>query len=188
MIKTTLVTVCALFGVALAANPNGIKASLDVDVLQQAKNVYMDTILNSLNSLVIPDVGDDKDYLHGNHVSVQQDAQDVSLVTDVANNAIVLTANNLSAKFFCDSFRAHSWIFVAKGHLEVDMSTVNIGIGLKFKTQTLTDGRSVPAVEAVDVTVDIHRNDINIKIWGNIWADFASAFEIFFKSTVVGMI
>jgi len=43
----------------------------------------------------------------------------------------------------------------------------------------------VPAVDAVDVTVNINRNDINIKIWGNIWADFASAFEIFFKSTVV---
>lgn len=46
----------------------------------------------------------------------------------------------------------------------------------------------MPSVSAVDVLVDIDRNDIDIKIWGNIWADFASAFEIFFKSTVVGLI
>jgi len=46
----------------------------------------------------------------------------------------------------------------------------------------------VPAVDAVDVLVDINRNDIDIKIWGNIWSDFAAAFEIFFKSTVVGLI
>ena len=46
----------------------------------------------------------------------------------------------------------------------------------------------MPAVSAVDVLVDINRNDIDIKIWGNIWADFAAAFEIFFKSTVVGLI
>ena len=65
------------------------------------------------------------------------------------------------------------------------MDTVDIGVGLSFKTQTLADGNVVPAVDAVDVTVNINRNDINIKIWGNIWADFASAFEIFFKSTVV---
>ena len=45
-----------------------------------------------------------------------------------------------------------------------------------------------PAVDAVDVLVDIKRHDIDIKIWGNIWSDFASAFEIFFKSTVVGLI
>lgn len=68
------------------------------------------------------------------------------------------------------------------------MDTVNIGVGLKFKTQTLADGRTVPAVDSVDVTVDIDRDDIDIKIWGNIWADFASAFEIFFKSTVVDLI
>jgi hypothetical protein len=43
-------------------------------------------------------------------------------------------------------------------------------------------------VDAVDVLVDINRNDINIKIWGNIWSDFAAAFEIFFKSTVVQLI
>lgn len=46
----------------------------------------------------------------------------------------------------------------------------------------------MPAVSAVDVLVDINRNDIDIKIWGNIWSDFASAFEIFFKSTVVDLI
>lgn len=94
----------------------------------------------------------------------------------------------MSANFYSDSFRAHSWIFVAKGHTEVKMDTVNIGLGLSFKTQTLADGRIVPAVDSVDVLVDIDRNDIDIKIWGNIWADFAAAFEIFFKSTVVELI
>lgn len=68
------------------------------------------------------------------------------------------------------------------------MDTVNIGTGLSFSTQTLADGQVVPSVNAVDVLVDINRDDIDIKIWGNIWSDFASAFEIFFKSTVVGLI
>ena len=96
--------------------------------------------------------------------------------------------NDLSANFYTDAFRAHSWIFIAKGHAEVRMKTVNIGLGLSFSTQTTADGHVVPAVSAVDVLVDINRNDIDIKIWGNIWADFAAAFEIFFKSTVVGLI
>ena len=65
------------------------------------------------------------------------------------------------------------------------MSTVGIGLGLSFTTQTLPNGNIVPAVNAVDVNVDINRNDIDIKIWGNIWSDFASMFEVFFKSTVV---
>jgi len=94
----------------------------------------MDTILDVLNNLTIPDVGDSKDYLHGNHISVQQNAKDVTLVTDVANNALKLTAKNLSANFYTDSFRSHSWIFVATGHLEVIMDSVDIGLGLSFKT------------------------------------------------------
>ena len=46
----------------------------------------------------------------------------------------------------------------------------------------------MPSVSAVDVLVDIDRDDIDIKIYGNIFADLASAFEIFFKSTVVELI
>lgn len=98
---------------------------------------------------------------------------------------MTLNCNDLSANFYTDSFRAHSWIFVATGHLEVEMETVGIGMGLSFGTQTLASGKVVPSVRAVDVNVDINRDDIDIKIWGNIWSDFASAFEIFFKSTVV---
>jgi len=188
MIFRTLIALFALTSVTLATNPSGLKASLDISILEQAKDVYMDQILKFLNNLQLPDIGDSKDYLHGNHVSVSQDAADVTFTVDTANNAIKLVCNNLSATFYSDSFRAHSWIFVAKGHTEVRMKTVNIGLGLSFKTQTLADGRIVPAVDAVDVLVDIDRNDIDIKIWGNIWADFAAAFEIFFKSTVVELI
>ena len=45
MIKTTLVTVCALLGLTMGQSPDGIKASLDVAILEQAKDVYMDTLL-----------------------------------------------------------------------------------------------------------------------------------------------
>ena len=68
------------------------------------------------------------------------------------------------------------------------MNSVSIGMGLSFGTQTLTSGAIVPKVTAVDVTVDINRSDIDLHIHGNIWTDFASAFEVFFKGTVVDMI
>lgn len=74
MIKRTIVTLFALIGSATAQNNSGVKASLDVAILEQAKNVYMDTILNTLNNLALPDFGDSKDYLHGNHIEVSQSA------------------------------------------------------------------------------------------------------------------
>ena len=138
---------------------------------------------------MLPDLDDgDGNYLHGNHITFSSDASNANFSVDVANNALVLTCNHMNANFYTDSFRDKSFIFVAKGHLEVKMEDINIGLGLSFGTQTLPDGRAVPKVTAVDVLVDIDRSDIDIKIWGNIWSDFASAFEIFFKSTVVDLI
>ena len=190
MISKTFAALAAFASTAFGTNPTGLHASLDIAVIEQAKDVYMQKIVETLNNLQLPDINSDdgKDYLHSNHVTVNQSTQDVQFSVDTAQNALKLTMNNLSANFYTDSFRAHSWIFVAKGHAEVDMKTVNIGLGLSFSTQTTADGKVVPAVSAVDVLVDINRNDISISIWGNIWADFASAFEIFFKSTVVGLI
>ena len=52
----------------------------------------------------------------------------------------------------------------------------------------MATGAVVPKVTAVDVTVDINRSDIDLHISGNIWTDFADAFEVFFKGTVVDMI
>ena len=67
----------------------------------------------------------------------------------------------------------------------VELNTVGVGLGLSFTTQTLPDGNIVPAINSVDVNVDIDRNDLDIHIWGNIWSDFASMFEVFFKGAVV---
>lgn len=36
--------------------------------------------------------------------------------------------------------------------------------------------------------MDINRFDINIQIYGNIWSDFASLFEVFFVGTVADLI
>lgn len=90
--------------------------------------------------------------------------------------------------FYCDHFRYKETIFVAKGSVEVDLKKIQIKAGVGFGKQTLPDGRMVPLIEAVDVDMDIDRRDINIHLNGNIWTDFASLFEIFFKGTVIGMI
>ena len=57
------------------------------------------------------------------------------LTSDVANNAVVLNCNKLSAKFRSNKFRYKvAPLIVAKGYVEVDMASVDIGFGLSFKT------------------------------------------------------
>jgi len=110
----------------------------------------------------------------------------VHLTSDVANNAVVLNCNKLSAKFRANHFRYKvAPLIVAKGYVEVDMASVDIGFGLVFKTQISPDGRQIMAVDTVDVIVNIDKNDIKLHIGGGFWEDLASIFEVFFKGTVV---
>ena len=101
---------------------------------------------------------------------------------------MVLTCKDLTATFLTKDFSLKETIFIATGLAEVDLNKIEIQLGVKFLTQTLADGRIVPAVDAVDVIVDIDRHDLKFHIHGNIWTDFASAFEVFFKGTVVDLI
>lgn len=167
----------------------GIKASLDIAVLEQAKDAYFDTVVELVNNLTIPDFEDDKgNYLRGNSFVMNERTDNVSIYADSNRNALVMRCDKLSGTFYNDSFRYKSWPFVAKGHLDVIINTIEVGFGLQFDTQTLGNGRIVPMINSVDVTTDIDRWDVNIQIWGNIWADFASAFEVFFVGTVVDAI
>ena len=139
-----------------------------------------------MNNLTIPDFYQDKNhYLVGNHFYLNERTSDVTITTDVKNNAMVLKCAKLSGKFIGDDFRYRKDLLIATGHLEVDIDTIMIQFGISFDQKTLPDGRQVPTIKTVDVKTDIDRFDVDIKIWGNIWSDIASAFEVFFVGTVV---
>ena len=162
---------------------------MDIAVLEQAKDVWFDKIVEIVNTIQLPDLyGDKNHFLEGNHFYLNQRTSDVTITPDVANNAIVLKCNKLSGEFINDSFRYKETIFIAKGHLKVEIDTVEIQFGIRFENEVLPDGRTVPKIAGVDIISDIDRYDVDIKIYGNIWSDFASAFEVFFVGTVVDLI
>ena len=98
---------------------------------------------------------------------------------------MVLTCSDLTATFLTKDFRFKETIFIATGTAEVDLEKIKIQLGVSFLTQTLADGRIVPAVDAVDVIVDIDRSDLDFHIHGNVWTSIASVFEPFFKGAVL---
>ena len=112
----------------------------------------------------------------------------VEIYTDSVNNSLILKCDKLSGVFRNSSFRYKETIFIATGHLEVRIDTIMVQVGLKLSTQTLADGRVVPYVTSDHVKTDIDRYDVDIKIYGNIWSDFAAAFEVFFVGSVVDAI
>jgi hypothetical protein len=107
----------------------------------------------------------------------------------VKKNAVILKNTKVSAVAKCADFHYHiAPLLNADGHAEVDMNTVDIEAGLSFSTRILPNGNIVPYVTAVDVKCNINRFDINIKLWGNLITDIASAAEVFFVGTVAGLL
>jgi hypothetical protein len=190
MIARTLLSVmCALAGTTYASGLEGARASIDIAVLDQAKDVYWSKLMTILNNLDIPDVDiDSENYFHDNELYIQQASNNVIFSTNPSNNEIRLQVNNLKATYLCHDFRAQSWIFVAYGHIEVDIYDMDISFGLSFDTQTLPDGTIMPYVKAVDTSVHIDRNDINISIGGSFWSDCAKVITPFIKGPVIDAI
>lgn len=61
----------------------GIKASMDISILEQAKDTYFDNIVQIINNVKIPDIEDDKgNYLRGNSFVMNERTDDVLIYAD----------------------------------------------------------------------------------------------------------
>ena len=186
-----LATACyILVGGTYATLKAGLKTSLDMTVIEQAKDVYFDKIMGLINGMTLPDLEDgDGNYMRENSFEIIEDKDHCEFGTDVPKNAILFINRKVSAVARSGHFRYKvAPLVVAEGHAEVDMNTVDIEVGIAFSTRTLKSGHIVPYVESVDVKCNINRFDINIKLFGNLVTDFASMFEVFFVGTVAGLI
>ena len=128
---TSLLVANQAFGLSLASLAPGIKGSFDIEILEQAKDVYFDKVVQLINNISIPDFEDkDGNYLRGNNFVMNERNSDVLIYADPTNNALVMRCDKLSGVFYNDSFRYKSWPFTAKGHIEVIINTIEVGFGL----------------------------------------------------------
>ena len=119
------------FGLTDVKFTPGVTASMEVDVMQEAANVWFDTIIQVVNGLKIPDFDmGHGDYMNDNRFSIKQRVANVELYS-TSNNAIHLNCKQLTAVFHSNKFRYKvAPLIVAKGYVEVDMNQVDIGFGL----------------------------------------------------------
>jgi hypothetical protein len=129
-------TTSALAAVACAQVNTGMTASMDISIIEQAKDVYFDSIIQTINNLQLPDLEEDSHhYLKENSFVMNERTGDVTIFTDLPNNALVLRCDNLSGTFYSGSFKYKTLgIFTAKGHLDVVIDTIAIQFGIGFAT------------------------------------------------------
>ena len=139
---------CAIGALANSTN-NGINLSIDTSVFQQAETDYWPLIQERINKIQIPDIAsptDDRMYIKDNDFRVTIPANHFEFYNE--NNCMTIKLNKLDAKFSTGDFKAHHGIFGAHGHAEMTIDGTKLIFGYRPTTQTLADGRTVPAIES----------------------------------------
>ena len=163
----------------------GATASLDIGLIQEAKDVYWNYVMNILANVQIPDIDFHGGYIHANTFHISQASQNVQINTDVPVNGIKLSVNDLGAGFKSNSFKYKLSFLTAKGSVEVSMSQVSVAVDIGLTQQKLSNGKVVPGFTTSGVSVHIPSDHMSIKIKGNIISKIADAFKSLFKSTIV---
>jgi len=166
---------------AAAATNAGASASLDMSVVDQAKDVYFNYVMNVLKQVKIPDTSFHHGSIHDNTFFLQAPSRNVQIVNDPAHNGVRLTVNDLRAGFKSKHFRYKESIIVAKGSVDVSVSHCSVSVTVGLTQQTLPNGKVVPAFTTPEVSIDLPKDHIDIKVHGNVIAKIADAFKSFFK-------
>ena len=93
----------------------GAELSLDIGVVEQGKDVYWNYVMNILKNTKIPDIDFHGGYIHSNHFTVTEAADQVSITDDSKLNGIKLSINSLQATFKSDHFKYKKGIIDCKG-------------------------------------------------------------------------
>lgn len=150
----------------------GAVAALDFSIFTQAKDVYFSYIMEAINDSKIPDISFKGGYLNGNTFHATEPSEGV-VISANDDNSVTLASNNLQASFHSNAFK-YKWSFIeAKGSVDVSFSQMTVNVKLGMITQTLPNGKVVPAVSVVSSSVDLPKSGIKIKIHGDIVAKIA---------------
>ena len=166
----------------------GVTASLDINVFDQAKDVYFDLIMNVLENVKLPDFPFQKESVNGhmndNTFGVLEIPSNVQITNRPDVNGIELSIDDLYATFFCKDFTFNYAFVHAAGNVTVDFQHFTVKAIASFDTQTLQNGKVVPAFKIEVIDVDLPKEFVSIKIQGNVFAQIADVFKPIFESMV----
>lgn len=116
----------------------GIIGELDISVIQKAKQMYFNFILNYLKELEVPDTdfrnGLAIGHINNNTAFVQEAPNNIDLVTNQTINAVRLSAKNLKIGFKSNDFHYKLGLIVAKGSIDALLSNVTLNISVSLSS------------------------------------------------------
>lgn len=120
--------------VAVTSAEPGLSASVDVSVLEQAKDMYFEYIIDAINNLGLDNYkfNNDNGYLRNNKLKIMQRSNDVDFHLDPKNNAMWVHISNLDAQFYSKNFKYELIFIPVKGHAKINLKRCNLNVMIKF--------------------------------------------------------
>jgi hypothetical protein len=183
MIKV-LISSLLFVGSSVALNPS-IGASLDIKIIEQAKEAYFDYVLKKLDGMAIPNINFNHGHMNKNVFNIVERANAVNFTLDKTNNAIVLSVSDLTATFATkDISYKHGWYCPRiRGSADVSMKNVGLSVGIKLATQVY-QGKTIPAFQVVDVNFHLSKSDLGIHLHGGLIMKIANTLKGLFKGII----
>jgi hypothetical protein len=140
-------------------------------------------VIDSLNKVTIPDVNFKGGYLRDNTLKVTEPTSGVTITPGAAND-VTLGIANLAAKFHCGHGHYKKSFLSTSFSVDADISKMTVSVDLGLTTQTLANGKVVPAVTVVGTNVNLPKDGISLHIHGDVIAKLADLLKGLFLGTI----
>jgi hypothetical protein len=118
------IVIAAIYSILGSVNSldAGATASLDIGLVQDAKDVYWNFVMNILKNATVPDISFKGGYVNKNQFQVTETSKNVQIENVAAKNGVKMSVNDLKASFKSSDMKYKWGIITAKGSVEVKMS------------------------------------------------------------------
>ena len=145
-----------------------------------------------INAIKVPDMvmkNDTAMYIKDNDFTLTQPTNKFEFINDVTDNCFLIKLERLTASFTTGNFHAHYGILGAYGTAHMKIDTVKLSFGLRPVTQTLPDGKKVPAFESCHYDFDsFDTSDLSFDVSGSFWDGFIDMFKGLYEGKIVDAI
>lgn len=187
---TTIVALSAiLLCSAVSATAAGIATSVDIGVVQNVKNYAMPMMIHTINTMTIPDMEVDDFTITNMKVDLDPiDPQYIQIALDQADNAIVMTAQNIAGVIKGD-FKYKWFIISCHGSFEADIEKGGASMSMKMPLLAQSiNNKLLPGIDIKDLQLSINKKKVDISLSGSIMADIADLFVDIFEGLVIDML
>lgn len=160
-------------GIVNDTNSPGLSMSLDLSLINQFKDVHMNTIIQNFNGMQIADFNlGPEGHINSNKIFVKVRNYDIQLLANGTANSYTFKMKNLYFFIRSQDFKYNMWFVPIKASLDIEVGQVNLDFELELRNRTViwknpsgvNESRIIPQINIsqAELVIDPQRMKFNI--------------------------